>query len=139
AYAVCVMVDGRVCFRTLTAATLDEARGQRELLVVVARLGELPLSPRLTFAEVARRWLAEFEAKVARGVRRGRTLDFYRSQLRCHLLPRLARRRLTLITPDDIVDLTRALEAEGLAPWTIKGTLGTLSCVFSYAHRRGHV
>jgi hypothetical protein len=31
-YAVCVMVDGRSRFRTLSAATLSEARRQRELL-----------------------------------------------------------------------------------------------------------
>lgn len=109
-------------------------RRQRELLRTLARFGELPASPRLTFAEVAGRWLAEFETKVAVGER---TLDLYRSQLRRHLLPRLGRRRLVLITPDDIVHVTRDLQAEGLAPWTIKGILGVLSCVFSYAHRRG--
>src|SRR6266511_4387836 len=69
-YAVCVRVDGRARFRTLEAATLVEARRQRELLQSVARIGELPLSPRLTFAEVAIRWLADFERKVAAGERR---------------------------------------------------------------------
>src|SRR5207245_4261857 len=62
-YAVCVRVDGRARFRTLEAATLVEALRQREVLQRAGRLGELPLSPRLTFAEVAGRWLAEFEAK----------------------------------------------------------------------------
>ena len=73
-YAACVIVDGRPRFRRLSAATLGEARGQRELLQAVGQIGELPLSPRLTFAEVAERWLAEFEAKVAAGARRDRTL-----------------------------------------------------------------
>ena len=67
--------------------TIAEARRQREVLQSLARVGELPLSPRLTFAEVARRWLADFEAKVAAGERRGQTLDLYRSQLHRHLLP----------------------------------------------------
>jgi hypothetical protein len=66
------MVDGQPRFRTLNAATLGEARIQRKLLQNVARIGALPLSPRLTFAEVAARWLAEFEAKVAAGERRDR-------------------------------------------------------------------
>ena len=57
-YAVCVRVDGRARFRTVEGATLLKARRQRELLQSVARIGELPLSPRLTFAEVAARWLA---------------------------------------------------------------------------------
>ncbi len=85
------------------------------------------------------RWLSEFEAKVAAGERGERTLDLYRSQLRRHLLPRLARRRLALITPDDTAAVLRELQADGLSPWTIKGVLGALSCVFSFALRRGYI
>jgi integrase len=138
-YAVCVRVYGRARFRTLEASTLVEARMQRELLQRAGRLGDLPLSPRLTFAEVAGRWLAEFEAKVAAGERRERTLDLYRSQLFRHLLPRLGRRRLALITADDVVTVTRELQADGLSPWTIKRILGALSCVFTFALRRGYI
>jgi len=138
-YAVCVRVDGQARFRTLEAATMVEAREQRELLQEAGRLGELPLSPRLTFAEVSARWPAEFEAKVAAGQRRDRTLDLYRSQLRRHLLPRLGRRRLMLITADDVVRVMRELQADGLSPWTIKRILGALSCVFTFALRRGHI
>jgi integrase len=93
----------------------------------------------LTFAEVAERWLTDFEAKVSAGARRERTLDLYASQLRLHLLPRLGRRRLALITPDDVVTLMRELRAGGLSPWTIKQILGALSCVFTFALRRGYV
>jgi integrase len=138
-YAVCVRVGGRARFRTLEASTLVEARVQRELLQRAGRLGDLPLSPRLTFAEVAGRWLAEFEAKVAAGERRERTLDLYRSQLFRHLLPRLDRRRLALMTADDVVLVTRELQADGLSPWTIKRILGALSCVFTFALRRGYI
>jgi integrase len=138
-YAVCVRVYGRARFRTLDASTLVEARVQREQLQRAGRLGDLPLSPRLTFAEVAGRWLAEFEAKVAADERRERTLDLYRSQLFRHLLPRLGRRRLALITADDVVAVTRELQASGLSPWTIKRILGALSCVFTFALRRGYI
>ena len=138
-YTVCVRVDGQARFRTLEAATLVEAVRQRELLQNVARIGELPLSPRLTFAEVAARWLAEFETRVAAGERRDRTLDLYRSQLRRHLLPRLGRRRLALITADDVVAVTRELQAEHLSPWTVKRILAALSCVFTFALRRGYI
>src|SRR6266540_1075058 len=138
-YAVCVRVNGRARFRTLDASTLVEARVQRELLQRAGRLGDLPLSPRLTFAEVAGRWLAEFEAKVAAGERRERTLDLYRSQLFRHLLPRLGRLRLALLTADDVVLVTRELQADGLSPWTIKRILGALSCVFTFALRRGYI
>src|SRR6266568_1371914 len=73
-YAVCVRVDGRARFRTVEAATLLDAVRQREVLQSTGQLGDLPLSPRLTFAEIAGRWLAEFEAKAAAGERRERTL-----------------------------------------------------------------
>ncbi len=94
-YAVCVMVAGRPRFRTVEAVTLEDARKQRELLRTLGAFGELPVSPRVSFAEIAARWLAEFEAKVAAGARRDRTLDLYGSELRLHLLPRLGPRRIT--------------------------------------------
>jgi len=138
-YAVCVRVDGRARFRTVETATLAEALTQRDALQNACRLDGLPLSPRLTFAEVADRWLTEFESKVAAGERRDRTLDLYRSQLHRHLLPRLGRRRLALVTADDVVAVARELQAEGLSPWTVKRILGSLSCVFTFALRRGYV
>src|SRR2546425_4543530 len=138
-YAVCVMVEGRPRFRTIDAGSLSGARRQRELLQSAARVGELPVSPRLTFAEVSVRWLAEFEAKVTAGERRDRTLDLYRSQLSRHLLPRLGRRRLALLTADDVVAVARELQADGLSPWTVKRILGALSCVFTFALRRGYI
>jgi integrase len=93
----------------------------------------------MTFEAVAARWLAEFEARVGAGERRERTFDLYRSQLRVHLLPRLGRRRMALLGPDDVAAVARELQADGLAPWTIKGILGALSCVFTYALRRGYI
>jgi integrase len=138
-YAVCVRVEGRARFRTVETATLLEAVQQRELLQSAGQLGDLPLSPRLSFAEVAGRWLAEFEAKVTAGQRRERTLDLYRSQLHRHVLPRLANRRLALISADDVVAVMRELQAEGLSPWTVKRVLAALSSVFTFALRRGYI
>jgi integrase len=138
-YAVCLMVEGRPRFRTLSAATLGEARMQRELLQSLGRQCGLPVSPRLTFAGVAGRWLTDFESKVAAGERRDRTLDLYRSQLNRHLLPRLGSHRIALITPDDVVAILRELQSEGLSPWTVKRILGALSCVFTFALRRGYI
>src|SRR5438876_4309716 len=138
-YAVCVMVEGRPRFRTIDARSLAGARRRRELLQSIARVGDLPVSPRLTFAEASARWLAEFEAKVTAGDRRDRTLDLYRSQLSRHLLPPLGGRRLALITADDVVAVARELQADGLSPWTIKRILGALSCVFTFALRRGYI
>jgi len=138
-YAVCVMVAAKPRFRTIDARTLTEARRQRALLQTLAELGELPLSPSLTFGAIAARWLADFEAKVAIGTRSERTLDLYRSQLRLHLLPQLSRRRIAAITPDDVVAVTRQLSARGLSPWSVKRILSALSCVLSYFLRRGYI
>jgi hypothetical protein len=33
----------------------------------------------------------------------------------------------------------RELRADGLSPWTIKRILGALSCVFTFALRRGYI
>lgn len=138
-YAVCFMIDGRPRFRTVSAATLAEARKERELLSAEGRLRALAVSPRSTFADVAARWLSEFELRVAAGERRERTLDLYRSQLARHLLPRLGGRRLQLITTDEIAQLVTELQAEALSPWTVRGVLVPLSCVFGFAVRRGLV
>lgn len=111
-YTVCVRIGGKPRFRTVDASTVAEARHQRALLSAAARSGELVLTPTITFAEVSARWLAEFEAKVAAGTRRERTLELYRNQLERHLLPRLGqRRRLQLITTDELAELIAALQA----------------------------
>ena len=114
-YAVCVMVDGQPHFRTVEAQTVAGAQLERDLLRTLAARGELPVSPRLTFAEAAERWINDYEAKVATGQRRERTLDHYRSHIRRHLLPRLGRRRLGLITPDHVAAVVRERQAEGLS------------------------
>jgi integrase len=138
-YSVCVMIDGKARFRAVDADTLDEARRQRELLRRAARGDLLMASPRLTFAEVAQRWLSDFETKVAAGERRERTLEHYRGALERHLLPPLGHRQVQLITPDDIAALVSELRAKGLSLWTVNGLLVPLSCVFSFAVRRGYV
>src|SRR5207237_2324704 len=44
-----------------------------------------------------------------------------------------------LITADDVVAVSRELQAEQLSAWTIKRILAALSCVFTFALRRGYV
>lgn len=69
------MIDGKPRLRTVTATTIAEAREQRELVAAAALRGELPVFPRLTFAEAAARWLQLYERRVALGERRERTLE----------------------------------------------------------------
>ena len=136
AYSVCVMIDGKPRFRVVAASTIEEARRQRVQLQTAAHLQLLPASPRLTLAEAATRWLADFEAKVASGERRERTLAHYRHALDHHLLPRLGHRQLRLIRTDKLAELVSELRGKGLAAWTINGLLVPLSGVFNYGVRR---
>ena len=53
--------------------------------------------------------------------------------------PRRGRRKVHEITADAVAELTRELQAEGLADWTIRGVLTPLSVVLGYAARRGYV
>jgi tetratricopeptide (TPR) repeat protein len=138
-YSVYVTIDGKPRFRVVEARTIEEARRQREFLRRAAGRELLPASPQLTFGEVARRWLSEFEAKVAAGERRERTLEHYRSALEHHILPRLGHRRLQLIGPDDLAKFVSELRGEGLSAWTINGLLVPLSCVFNFAVRRSYL
>jgi integrase len=137
-YAVRVVIDGRARLRT-AATTLEDAREQRLLLAEAARRGELPVFPRLTFAEAAARWLQLFEAKVAVGDRRERTLENYHYHLDKHLLPALGRRHLQSITTNQIADLIGDLQTRGLSAKTVAGSLVPLGCVFRFALRRGYI
>jgi integrase len=128
----------QAAFRTVDG-DLNEARAARARLGIAARAGLLPVGPRLTFATVAARWLERFEAMVAVGERRTRTLDSHRYHLEHHLLPVLARRRIATITVDHIADLIRGLVAHGRAPRTIAGALATLGSILRYALRRGYI
>jgi len=137
-YAVCFMLNGRPRFRTVDG-DLDDARSARARLVIAAHAGVLPACPRLTFATVAGRWLERFEAMVAVGERRERTLESHRYHLSRHPLPALGRRRIAAITVDDIAALIGSLVAQGRAPRTIAGALATLGAILRFALRRGYI
>jgi integrase len=137
-YAVCFMLDGKPRFRTVDGE-LDEARAVRARFAMAAQAGLLPACPRLTFGTVAARWLERFEAMVAVGERRERTLDSHRYHVDRHLLPSLAAKRVSHINVDDIADLIDSLAARGRAPRTIAGAVATLGSILRYSLRRGYI
>ena len=67
------------------------------------------MAPRLRFATVVDRWLARFEARVAAGERRERTLEAHRYHVRKRLLPTLAPRLMHTIGVDDVAALFTGL------------------------------
>ena len=135
-YAVCFMLGGKPRFRTADG-DLDDARSARARLAIVAQAGLLPVGPRLTFAGVAGRWIERFEAIVAVGERRERTLESH--HLDRHLLPTLGRRQIAAITVDDVARLISALSVQGRAPRTIVGALATLGSILRFALRRCYI
>jgi integrase len=137
-YAVCFMLAGKPRFRTV-AGDLGAARRQRELLVAAAEAGALAVSPRLRFATVVDRWLARFEARVAAGERRERTLEAHRYHVGKHLLPTLAPRLMHTIGVDDVAVLLTGLRADGCSEKTAAGALATLHSIIRFAIRNGWI
>jgi integrase len=135
-YAVCFMLAGKPRFRTV-AGDLDAARRERAALVAAAAAGTLAVSPRLRFATVADRWLERFEAKVAAGERRERTLEAHRYFLDKHLLPALGARWVRTISVEDVAELLTSLRAKGCSEKTTASALATLHSIMRFAVRNG--
>ena len=134
---VYLMVEGQPRFKTV-GKKLAEARRQRDLLSAKAQRGELPLSTRISFAQLAEQWISGFEAQVRSGERAERTLEHYRYHMDAHLLPALGKRRIQEISTDDCARLIASLRAKGLSPKTVAGGLVPLGRVFALAVRRGY-
>jgi integrase len=137
-YAVCARRGGRLWSRTV-GSDLALARSGREALIASIEAGLEPVSPRLRFATVAGWWLARFEAKVAAGERRERTLESHRYYLEHHLLPTLAGRRMCALTVDDVATLLDELRAKGCSAKTSAGALATLHSIVRHARRHGWI
>jgi integrase len=116
------------------AGSVEEAEVERANIVGRKARGER-VSPaaRATLDEVVAEWFAQV------GGLRPRTRASYATNLRLHVSPTLGRRRVAEVDADEVARLVRELEAEGLAPWTIRSVLSALSRVFGYAVRRGMV
>jgi len=124
--------NGKQRWETI-AGGLREAIALREEKQTRKRKGESVVPSRRTLDETAEPWLA---AQV--NLRPG-TLALYRSLLRTHVLPRLGRKRLAAITPDDVAALISEMTRAGYSPYTVKGTLAPLSRILGRATRAGEI
>src|SRR2546422_8998001 len=118
------MLPGKPRFRTVSG-DLEAARHERRALVVAAQAGALPSSPRLRFDTVAGWWLQRFEARVAAGERRERTLEAHRYFLSRHLLPALGRHLVRTIVVEDVAKLLTTSRVNGCSAATTAGGLPT--------------
>ena len=114
----------------------EDAKAARADMVAKLHRGERVAPAKVTFGDFAEEWISSIQ-------RRPRTIDAYRYALDRHLLPRFKHRKLASITTDDIARMVTEMQRhkrknqEGYAPWTIQGTLSTLSGIMSRAKRRG--
>ncbi len=137
-HAVCFMVDGKPRFRTVEG-DLEAARDARAKLIDAAKRGEVRVSPRLTFGTVADRWITRFEALVASGERRDRTLESHCYYLDRHLRPRLGKRRVAAITVHDVAELITQVRTEGCSAKSAANVVATLHSVLRFALRLGWI
>ena len=128
--------NGRLVFETV-ADTLEEAKTIRAEKIAKLGRGERVVKSPVIFREFAEEWMRTIQRKPRR------TIDAYRYALNRHLLPRFGRRKLASITTDDVARLVADMQRQkhgkrvGYAPWTIQGTLSTLSGIMGKAKRRG--
>jgi integrase len=125
---------GRRRWRSLPAGTtLGEAQAAREKLRVRRREGERfapAKSP--TIAESWPRWLDEAAVSL-----RPRTVAGYRHAFAGRIVPRIGRVRVGKLDRHDVLGLIRQLQRDGLAAWTIRGTLVPLALFCTWAEDAG--
>ena len=102
----------------LATAHAARARGER-----------VTADPRMTFDQAADAWWTARAVKL-----RPATQERYAADLR-HVREVFGRRRLTDISPADVAAYITTKQRAGLKGWTIKGHVGVLSGVYTYAGR----
>ena len=121
--------------RQRAARTLAEARRLRSELAADRRRGEYRPDTKVTLSAYAATWRETYSGRTARGLR-SETLREYRRDLE-PAIERLGRKRLAEITPADVKDYARALEAQGLKPATIRRRLAPLKALLATAVEDG--
>lgn len=119
--------------RDVYGATEQEAKQERNDLLLRVRNGEVPLSGRMT----VRVWLAYWLDVIC--VERdltASTLDGYRRHVERWINPVIGDVRLHDVGPDDVERVYRAMRTAGRAPSYILGCHRTMSRAFKVAARR---
>lgn len=84
-------------------------------------------------------WIGVVRARVEAGKLAPRTAEGYERQVRLRLVPMLGHVQLRKLTPGVVEDALGKLQAQGLAPWTIRATRTALSRALRDAVRDGLV
>jgi integrase len=139
-YYACATAPGQrqARWKTLGEIGLMEARRRRDEFAVEVRRGPMSAPTRsLKLADVAGEWLQDQQHRVDVDDLAQRTYDGYEAGLRLHCLPTLGTRRVTSITPDDLVAWHRQQLAGGYARDSIHAWWTPLRLVLAHALRHG--
>ncbi len=132
-YYACATPPGSrsAVWKSLGPVGLMEARRLREKFAaeIQDQRPSTAANPRATFGELAADWLAEQETRMNVGEMSSRTYEIYETGLRLHVLPKLGRRQVRSIGPDELVAWIRGMRAAGYAPHT--STTTGLRCTWS--------
>jgi integrase len=118
---------------TLPNGSLERHAVERraELMAKKAK-GDRVVVTKLTFSEVAQRWLECVKPRV-----RPLTYEKYEANVRVHLKPRFGSRRLADVSINDVANMVTELQQNGKKGSTIKGVLVPLGSVYEFALRNG--
>lgn len=83
------------------------------------RVWRCPADSAVTVAEWVARWFRSLDLDP-------RTIESYRSRLRCHILPKFGDLPLGVITALGVTEWVRELERDGYAPSTVSSRLNLL-------------
>ena len=123
--------SGRQRWKTVDGGIMAARAARDDVLGRRGRGERIQPNPKLRFDEAADAWV---KGQVD-GLRTA-TQAIYKNALDNHLKPRWGRRRLDLISVNDVALLIAELRRDGKSEWTISGIVKVAGRVFKYANRR---
>jgi integrase len=129
--------DRRRHFKTLKSTTITAARREASTIIGARNERKDRAPSRLTFGELAEQFFASFEAKVASGERKQRSLDDYRHRWACYLERDLDRVPAQQIDRRHILDILDGLRRQKLSTSTLSAVYRTFARIVSFGNGRG--
>jgi integrase len=117
-----------------TSTGLTKAQAEAQLRKLMAEVKYVAPDERLSFGEVAERYIDHVEHVMHR---KASTVQDYRIFVRKHLAPHFGGKAITRITTDDVAAYLTIKSRRGLSPKTISNHLTFAHGVFQFAVKRG--
>lgn len=131
-----VLLDGRRLY--VRATTKTAARKKLDEIIAAHRQGATRVTPSTTVAEWMRVYLTSAELRVGQSLKR-RTVDGYGDAARRYINPLLGPVRLLSLTPEQVEQWHRDLQAKGLSAGTVRVAHRVLRSGLQVAVQRGYL